>query len=147
MPYDVFISYASCDITLAEDVYKRLHTEDFKVWFDKDRLDPGFDWHQLIEQGCENSRVLLPILTPRWKLSDWTKYETYGAEAVVPLLFEGTWAEVATPPLERFQAEILDMNRPGGPDSVSPQCRHPSRAGQTIAGESDTHYPCPLPDE
>lgn len=116
MPYDVFISYASHDIAFAEEVSKYLNAEGFKVWFDKDRLVPGFNWHHLIEQGCENSRVILPILTPRWKLSDWTKYETYGAEAVVPLLFEGTWTEVATPPLERFQAEILDMNKPGGPD-------------------------------
>ena len=119
MPYDVFISYASSDRAFAEEVNRRLLAEGFKVWFDKDRLDPGYDWHRLIEQGCENSRVLLPILTPQWKRSDWTKYETYGAEAVVPLLFEGTWAEVSTPPLERFQAEILDMNRLGGPDWTS----------------------------
>lgn len=116
MPYDVFISYASPDIGFAEEVYRHLKAEGFKVWFDKERLNPGFNWHYLIEQGCENSRVVLPILTPRWKQSDWTKYETYGAEAIVPLLFEGKWTDVATPPLERFQAEILDMNKLGGPD-------------------------------
>ena len=54
-----------------------------KVWFDKARLAPGFNWHHEIEQGCENSRVILPVLTPRWKNSDWTKFETYGAEAVI----------------------------------------------------------------
>jgi len=109
MPYDAFISYASADRPLAQDLYDRLRAEGFKVWFDKARLDPGFNWHQEIEQGCENSRVLLPVLTPRWKQSDWTKFETYGAEAVIPLVYDGTWAEVRTPPLERFQAEKLDL--------------------------------------
>jgi hypothetical protein len=31
--------------------------------------------------------VVLPVLTPRWKRSEWTRYETYGAEAVIPLLY------------------------------------------------------------
>jgi len=116
MPYDVFISYASTDISLAQELHDRLDKEGFKVWFDKARLSPGFNWYKEIEQGCENSRVVLPILTPRWKNSEWTKYETYGAEAVIPILFEGLWTEVTTPPLERFQAEMMDMNKEGGPD-------------------------------
>lgn len=109
MPYDCFISYASADLGYAEELHRRLTAEGFKVWFDKTRLQPGFDWHREIEQGCENSRVFLPILTQRWKLSDWTKFETYGAEAIIPLILEGAWAEVCTPPLERFQAENIDL--------------------------------------
>lgn len=116
MPYDVFISYASEDLAFAQELYNRLDKEGFKVWFDKARLSPGFDWYKEIEQGCENSRVVLPVLTPRWKDSEWTKFETYGAEAVFPVLFEGLWADVATPPIERFQAEMMDMNKTGGPE-------------------------------
>lgn len=107
MPYDCFVSYASADLGHAENLQRRLKEEGFTVWFDRARLEPGVDWHREIEQGCENSRILLPVLTPRWKQSDWTKFETYGAEAVVPLVVEGGWAEVSTPPLERFQAESL----------------------------------------
>ncbi len=114
MPYDCFISYASADLQYAEELQRRLDTEGFTVWFDKFRLQPGYDWHREIEQGCENSRVFLPVLTPRWKQSDWTRYETYGAEAVMPLIFEGPWTEVCTPPLERFQAERLDLSQPQG---------------------------------
>ena len=109
MSYDCFISYASADNKLAEELHRRLIAEGFTVWFDKVRLQPGFNWHREIEQGCENSRVLLPVLTPRWKASDWTKFETYGAEAVIPLIFEGAWDHVATPPLEQFQAERFDL--------------------------------------
>lgn len=86
--------------------------EGFTIWFDKARLEPGFNWHREIEDGCENSRVLLPVLTPRWKESEWTKFETYGAEAVIPLIFEGNWHEVSTPPLERFQAQRIEVTEP-----------------------------------
>ncbi|MCD4678878.1 MAG: toll/interleukin-1 receptor domain-containing protein, partial [Bacteroidales bacterium] len=113
MPYDCFISYSSVDIKLAEELYERLTDQNFKVWFDKERLQPGFDWHKEVEQGCENSRVLLPILTPNWKISEWTKFETYGAESVIPLIFEGNWEDISTPPLERYQAERFDFSCPG----------------------------------
>jgi tetratricopeptide (TPR) repeat protein len=107
MPYDVFISYSSADLRYAEALHQRLDAEGLKVWFDRARLEPGCDWHAEIEAGCEDSRIVLPVLTPRWKASEWTRYETYGAEAVLPLVFEGDWRDVATPPLERFQADRM----------------------------------------
>jgi len=82
-------------------------TAGLRVWFDKARLRDGYNWHEEIEAGCEESRVVLPVLTPGWKRSEWTRYETYGAEAVIPLLYEGTWDEVKTPPLGRWQGHIL----------------------------------------
>jgi tetratricopeptide (TPR) repeat protein len=103
VPYDCFISYASADLALAEALHRRLEAAGLSVWFDRARLQPGYDWHREIEQACESSRVVLPILTPRWKRSEWTRYETYGAEHIIPLLAEGRWEEVATPPLARFQ--------------------------------------------
>ncbi len=107
----VFISYASADLALAEVVHRRLTDAGFKVWFDKARLRPGCDWHKEIEAGCEASRVVLPVLTPRWKLSEWTKFETYVAEAVIPLIFEGAFGEIFTPPLARFQGQAIDLAR------------------------------------
>jgi len=103
MGYDLFISYASPDLKFAEALHSRLTDARFSVWFDKARLNPGCDWHKEIEAGCEAARVILPILTPRWKQSEWTRYETYGAEAVIPLLVEGKWSDVSTPPLTPFQ--------------------------------------------
>jgi tetratricopeptide (TPR) repeat protein len=112
MPYDCFISYSSHDLAFAEELHRRLIAEGFTVWFDKARLTPGCDWHKEIEAGCEASRVLLPVLTPHWKESWWTRFETYGAEAVVPLLVEGAFSDTMTPPLRRFQAETLDFTNP-----------------------------------
>lgn len=121
MPYDCFISYASSDVEFAEKLkyYLEKQQADIRIWFDRDRLSPGFDWHLVIEQACDDSRVLLPVLTPRWKESEWTKFETYGAETVVPMIFEGEWSEVATPPLERFQAERIELS--GSDTSVWPK--------------------------
>jgi tetratricopeptide (TPR) repeat protein len=103
MTWDCFISYAAEDLAIAEALHASLVEAGLTVWFDKVRLMPGFNWHRKIEHACELSRVLLPIVTPRWKLSEWTRFETYGAEAVIPLLAEGAWEDVATPPLQRFQ--------------------------------------------
>ena len=107
--YDAFISYASQDVKIAESLYKSLCAAGFKVWFDKARLKPGYNWYTEIEAAVENSRVILPVLTSRWKESDWTKFETYGAEFIVPLIAEGEWDEVKTPPLERYQAEMIKV--------------------------------------
>jgi tetratricopeptide (TPR) repeat protein len=108
--YDAFISYASPDLAFAEEAQRRLTAAGFRVWFDQARLNPGCDWHREIEAGCEASRVLLPLLTPRWKLSDWTKFETYGAEAIIPLVVEGEFADIFTPPLTRFQGQAIKLD-------------------------------------
>jgi tetratricopeptide (TPR) repeat protein len=112
MPYDCFISYNSIDIQHAERLNAQLVAAGFNLWFDRLRLNPGCNWHEEIEEGCVNSRVVLPVLTPSWKQSEWTRFETYGAESVIPLIFEGAWPEVCTPPLEQYQAERFDVTQP-----------------------------------
>ena len=108
--YHAFLSYASADLAFVEQAHRRLMDAGFSVWFDKARLNPGCDWHKEIEAGCEASRVLLPVLTPRWKQSEWTKFETYGAEAVIPLIVESNFNDVMTPPLTRFQGQALELS-------------------------------------
>ena len=61
---DVFISYKSEDLALANAVFVRLSAAGFQVWFDRARLTPGCNWHQEIEAGCEAARVMLPLITP-----------------------------------------------------------------------------------
>jgi hypothetical protein len=107
--YDVFISYKSEDLALAEGLHSRLVPAGFTVWFDRARLNPGCQWHAEIEAGCEASRIILPVLTPMWATSEWCKYETYGGECVVPLHFAGNLDEIhgAAPPLAEWQAVDL----------------------------------------
>src|SRR5262249_35515487 len=106
-----FISYSSiADRQRAEDLYNRLSREGIPTWFDVARLEPGFEWHAEIAAACAASRVVLAVLTPRWKQSEWTRFETYGAEFVIPLLYEGTFDEVTTPPLRRFQTATIALH-------------------------------------
>ena len=107
--YDCFISYASPDVHVAHEVCKRLSEVGLSVWFDRVRLKPAYDWYQEIERGCEESRVVIPILTPHWKVSQWTRFETYGAESVLPLLADGNWEDVVTPPLRRYQTLTVKL--------------------------------------
>ncbi len=112
--YDAFLSYASPDLAFAKESHRRLTAAGFKVWFDKRELDPGVEWHNKIKQGCEASRVVLPVLTPKWQLSEWTKFETYGAEAVIPLIVDGEVDEIFTPPLLRFQGQAVNFRSGDG---------------------------------
>jgi len=109
--YDAFISYASGDFALAEKVFEGLTRAGFRVWFDRARLRPGFDWHSEIETACEASLVMLPLLTPRWRASPWACYETHAHESIIPLLLEGDIETVGTPPLRRFHAYRVDAAR------------------------------------
>src|SRR6516162_3396418 len=105
---DLFISYASSDLNRAAGLHRRLAAEGFRVWFDKIRLTPGCDWHKEIEAGCEASRVILPLITPRWAKSEWTRYEPYAHDAVIPVLAEGKLEDVMPPQLRRWNALALD---------------------------------------
>ena len=105
---ELFISYASSDLARATALHALLAAEGFRVWFDKVRLTPGCDWHKEIEAGCEAARVILPLITPRWAKSEWTRYETYAHDAVIPVLAEGKVEDVMPSPLRRWSAMALD---------------------------------------
>ncbi len=107
--YDCFVSYRSTDRAAAEEVHLRLTAVGLKVWWDKVYLEAGMRWHEEIERHCEASRVVLPLLTLEWRESEWTRYETYGAEHILPLLLRGEWAEVAPAPLAAVQGDMLNL--------------------------------------
>jgi hypothetical protein len=107
--YDCFPSYRDADKAQAELIRDRLKAAGFKVWWDKVHLKAGMRWHEEIEQHCENSRVAIPLLTPDWKDSTRTRYETYGAERIIPIVLRGGWQEIATPPLTQHQRDFLDL--------------------------------------
>ena len=107
-PIDCFISYSSADLCLAEILYEKLSQAGYSVWFDRVRLEPGYDWQAEIEQACECSSIIIPLLTPNWRQSIWTKYETYGHDAVIPILAHGSFDECAPSPIRRWQALCIE---------------------------------------
>jgi hypothetical protein len=90
-------------------LHSHLKAAGFRVWFDQYELRDqlGEQWHQKIEEACNQSHIVIPVLTPRWKLSEWTRYETYGAEVIIPWLAGGAWEDVHTPPLARWQGDVV----------------------------------------
>src|SRR5688572_19851106 len=107
MTWDVFVSYNSADRAIAAEIAERLVGAGLRVWFDTARLNPGCDWHREFEEGCEASRIVAPVLTPRWSESIWTQFETFGAESIIPVLVEGELANTVPPPLQRYQ--VVDL--------------------------------------
>ncbi len=112
----MFISYASADLVRAEALFVRLQAAGLVVWFDKARLRPGCRWHAEIEAGCEAARIMLPLITPRWQMSEWTRFETYAHDDIIPILAEGRAEDVLPPPLRAPQAVAFD---PLAPDETA----------------------------
>ncbi len=111
MLYDVFISYASSDLYYAEVLYRKLTALKLNVWFDKARLKPGFKWYEKIYEACNNCKIVIPILSANWENSEWTKFETYGFDLIIPIFYNSKLDQVLlTPPLRRYQIIKLDFN-------------------------------------
>jgi tetratricopeptide (TPR) repeat protein len=106
MAADVFISYNSLDRTFAEDLHRRLEEAGITAWLDRKRLAPGAHLGRAVTAGCDTARIILPVITPHWTESIWTRYETYGAEHVIPLWFagEGKFQDFAPAPLRAYLA-------------------------------------------
>lgn len=118
--YDCFVSYASEDGAYAAETYRRLSAGGIRVWFDQVCIVPGDDYRARILEGCRDGRVVLvPILTPHWGRRDWTKYETFGARGIVPILAEGCLSEVMPDPLRNIQAITIDFGDPDKNDWLS----------------------------
>lgn len=59
--YHAFIRYCVSAVDFAWDLYERLVQQRFSLWLDSTWLEQRLKWHEEIEQGCESSRVILPV--------------------------------------------------------------------------------------
>jgi small GTP-binding protein len=73
--YDVFVSHSSKDKDVVRTVAERLRTDGLKVWLDEWELKPGDHVQAKIEEGLENSRVLLLCMSANAFGSDWAQLE------------------------------------------------------------------------
>ena len=116
----------------AKMVANFLKEQGISYWLDTTRLEPGSDWFRDISVACDQSLAVIPILTPQWQLSEWTKFETYVHTNVYPIIFRGEVGEVFTPPIQRFQALSLDLRLVPIRDAISHgQASDPLNSAQT----------------
>ena len=67
--FDVFISYASEDRSIATRIFEALKNMNVKAWFDdrgKGEITPGQAYWQKIENGIKHSTHFMPIITGNW---------------------------------------------------------------------------------
>ena len=73
--YDVFLSHSSKDKDIVRDVAERLRADGLRVWFDEWILKPGDSIPAKIEEGLEQSRVLVLCMSAQAFGSDWAQLE------------------------------------------------------------------------
>ena len=69
--YDVFLSHSSKDKAVVRDIAERLRADGLRVWFD----ETGNSTQAKIEDGLENSRVLVLCMSANAFGSDWAQLE------------------------------------------------------------------------
>ena len=73
--YSVFISHCKHDSDFAELIKLRLEKEGVPVWIDNDRLEPGIDWKQEIDEAIKIANTLIVIMSPEARESEYVTYE------------------------------------------------------------------------
>jgi small GTP-binding protein len=74
--YDVFISHSSHDRTAVHELAERLKADGLRVWLDDWEIRPGDMIGLRIQQGLEQSRTLLLVMSARASESDWVTFES-----------------------------------------------------------------------
>jgi small GTP-binding protein len=73
--FDVFLSYGTKDKARVLPIAERLRTDGLRVWFSEWEIAPGDDVLESIENGLNNSRVLVLCTSRQALASDWQELE------------------------------------------------------------------------
>lgn len=74
--YDVFLSHSAKDKSLVRPLAERLRSDGVRVWLDDWMLKPGANIPHEIEEGLEQSRVLVLCMSANAFGSDWAHLES-----------------------------------------------------------------------
>jgi hypothetical protein len=75
--FDVFLSHSAKDKPVVRDLARRLTADGLRVWFDESQIRPGDSIPAKIEDGLENSRILILCMSAAAFGSDWTQLESH----------------------------------------------------------------------
>lgn len=110
----VFISYSRRDDETMRKIAFFLRDHGFKVWVDNEKLIPGTAaWEESIENAIKNAFVVIVILSPDSKNSEWVRREiTYSDQfqkRVFPALAKGS--EEMSLPLRLVTRQYVDLRK------------------------------------
>ena len=91
----IFISHSKEDGDFAELLKLRLEREGYQAWVDSDRLDPGNDWREEIDQGIRDALLIIAVMSPDARASEYVTYEWafawgYGKKVIPIMLRQST---------------------------------------------------------
>ena len=75
--YDVFLSHSSADKPTVRDIAEMLRDAGLTVWFDEWIIQPGDSMPRKIQQGLQESRMLLLCMSDNALTSDWAQLENH----------------------------------------------------------------------
>lgn len=76
--YNVFLSYASEDGDIAEEIARALTDRGVRVWMDRLVLNVGDSIRQSVDHGLANSRFGIVLLSPHYFQKQWPQHELNG---------------------------------------------------------------------
>lgn len=105
---NIFLSYSHNDSEIALDFYDKLKKHGLTVWMDKKDMSLGTSWTSAIENAIDNASVIVFLITPNAKDSQWIKEEVKLArskgKAILPVYLEGDIPESLT------EHQMLDLS-------------------------------------
>lgn len=110
--YDVFLSHSSKDKAVVRTIAQRLRKDGVKVWFDEREIQAGDSIPAKIEEGLEQSRVLVLCMSANAFGSDWAQLESYTFRFRDPLNKERRFLPLRfdDAPIKSSLAQFLYMN-------------------------------------
>src|SRR5262245_1643849 len=110
--YDAFLSHSSKDKEVVRAVAERLRADGLRIWFDEWELKPGDILPKKIDDGLEDSRVLVLFMSANAFGSDWTPLESGAFRFRDPLNKERRFIPVRLDesPIKASLAQILYIN-------------------------------------
>jgi len=90
----LFVSHSSIDGDFAELLKLTLERAGHEAWIDSDRLTPGLDWREGIDEAIRNASAVLAVMSPDARASEYVTYEWAYAlgcgTKVIPIMLRET---------------------------------------------------------
>jgi TIR domain/gag-polyprotein putative aspartyl protease len=110
--YDVFVSYASEDISFVEPLASALKAAGINAWYDRDRMKWGDDIRKSIDQGLLGSRSGIVVFSKAFFLRKrWTEHELNGLfakEKTSKTVILPIWHGVTQDDLAEYSPSFVD---------------------------------------
>ena len=109
--YDLFISYATGDSAIADELRNDLETHGLKCFMAEKDIQVATEWQDSIRAALIGSKRILVLLTPRSVSRPWVLMETGAAWALgkplIPALSHVATNELLDP-VRRYQARVIE---------------------------------------